>query len=76
MTERGVINYKGVDFEVEYDYQPEEAAVMYYPDGSGYPGCPEAAELSTISHMGVDFSEVFEDDFEEIELLILAEKAK
>lgn len=25
---------------IEYDYEPGEAKVMYYPDGSGYPGSP------------------------------------
>lgn len=25
---------------IDFDFQPEEQMVMYYPDGSGYPGCP------------------------------------
>ena len=32
---------------VEFDYEPEEQMVMYYPDGSGYPGSP--ANVSNIS---------------------------
>ncbi len=32
---------------VEFDYEPEEQTVMYYPDGSGYPGSP--ANVSNIS---------------------------
>ena len=41
------------DFETEienasvsiyFDYQPEEAMVRYYPDGSGYPGCPASVD--------------------------------
>ena len=24
---------------ISFDYQPEEAKVLYYSDGSGYPGC-------------------------------------
>ena len=24
---------------ISFDYQPEEAMVLYYSDGSGYPGC-------------------------------------
>ena len=24
---------------ISFDYQPEESTVMYYSDGSGYPGC-------------------------------------
>jgi len=29
---------------VEFDYQPEEPMVMYYPDGSGDPGCPASVD--------------------------------
>ena len=29
---------------VEFDYQPEEQMVMYYPDGSGDPGCPASVD--------------------------------
>jgi len=32
---------------VEFDYEPEEQMVMYYPDGSGHPGSP--ANVSNIS---------------------------
>ena len=24
---------------ISFDYQPEESTVLYYSDGSGYPGC-------------------------------------
>ena len=44
------INYCGLDLEVHYDYSPEEPMVMYYKDGSGYPGCPEDAEITEILH--------------------------
>ena len=27
------------DVTIRFDYSPEEAMVMYYSDGSGYPGC-------------------------------------
>jgi hypothetical protein len=29
---------------VEFDYQPEEQMVMYYPDGSGDPGSPASVD--------------------------------
>ncbi len=29
---------------VEFDYQPEEPGVMYYPDGSGDPGYPASVD--------------------------------
>lgn len=67
------INFKEVDFDVEYDHQPAEKAVMYYSDGSGYPGCPESLEVTSITHQGTDFSELMYDYMEEIEELILDE---
>ena len=32
---------------ISFDFQPEEAMVRYYSDGSGYPGC--AASVDNIS---------------------------
>ena len=29
---------------ISFDYQPEEAMVMYYSDGSGYPGCSASVD--------------------------------
>ena len=54
------IEFQGVEFEVEFDYQPEEAAVMYYADGSGYPGCSESFEIREIDHEGYDWYDIFE----------------
>ena len=68
MTE--TIKFKGVEFLVEFDYQPEEPMVMYYPDGSGYPGCPEEIQITKIEHQGTDFFELLEGEFEAIEELI------
>jgi hypothetical protein len=34
-----------IDVEIEYVYHPGEPMVMYYPDGSGYPGYPADVEL-------------------------------
>jgi len=66
------ITYKGIEFEVEYDYQPEEPMVRYYSDGSGYPGCAECIDgISSITHKGTDFLDFFEDEIEEIENVIL-----
>ena len=33
---------------ISFDFQPEEAMVRYYADGSGYPGCP-----ASIDNIGV-----------------------
>ena len=65
------IEFKGVEFEVGFDYQPYEAEVRYYSDGSGYPGCPESADVCQITHKGTCFYELMEDHFEDIEILIL-----
>ena len=29
---------------IAFDFQPEEAMVRYYSDGSGYPGCPASVD--------------------------------
>jgi len=55
------ITYKGIDFDVTFDYQPEEKMVRYYPDGSGYPGCAESIDNIQVYHNGTDFTELFED---------------
>lgn len=53
------VKYEGIEFDVDYDYQPEEKMVRYYPDGSGYPGCPEELTINEISHKGTDFTDFF-----------------
>ena len=49
------INYKGIDFDVHYEFFPEEEVVMYYKDGSGHPGCPASIEIESITMRGVEF---------------------
>jgi hypothetical protein len=61
------ITYKGVEFDVEFDYQPEEAEVLYDSNGTGDPGCSEEISIYKISHMGVCFTEVLESNSYEIE---------
>jgi len=39
------LGHSSLEVEVEFDYQPGEPMVMYYLDGSGYPGSPATAEL-------------------------------
>jgi len=29
---------------IRFDYQPEESTVLYYSDGSGYPGCAASVD--------------------------------
>jgi hypothetical protein len=65
------ITYKGIEFDVEYDYQPEEPMVMYYADGSGYPGSREQIEILNIWFCDADFFELLEDKLDEIANKIL-----
>ena len=51
--------YRGVKFEVEYDYQPEEKQVRYDSNMEGYPGCPASIEINGINCGEVDFTEFF-----------------
>ena len=64
------IFYKGVEFDVDFYYQPEEPMIMYYADGSGYPGSPAEIEIYEIKHKGTYFYEVLEDNLDDIEDLI------
>ena len=37
-----------LELEIEGNYTPEEPMVMYYADGSGYPGSPSEFEIQNI----------------------------
>ena len=65
------IDYKGVEFDVEFDYQPSEKQVLYYNDGSGYPGSPEMVEITEFKHKGTCFLEWIEHVEDEVSELIL-----
>jgi len=70
MNYTSYIDFKGVELRVEYDYQPEEKAVMYYSDGSGYPGCPESVDITAIHLIHgkekIDVMELCEAYYDEI----------
>jgi hypothetical protein len=58
MSEIETINFRGVDFEVEFDYQPAEQGDLEYP------GChAEVEAINELKHKGTCFIE-FVDDFE------------
>ena len=46
-----------VPFDVECTFYPGEPMVMYYPDGSGYPGSPDDVECISISFGGGKFTQ-------------------
>ena len=43
-------------------YSPEEPMVMYYPDGSGYPGCSAEFEITSVSLNGTRITDLISDD--------------
>ena len=60
------ITYKEVELDITYEYSPEEKAVMYYKDGSGYPGCAEELNITEVYHNETDMYELLEDQFDEL----------
>lgn len=69
------INYKGVDFDVNYDFQPSEKEERYDTSGLGYPGSPEYIKcINEITHKGTCFLELLEDNDHEIKSIILETK--
>lgn len=66
------IEYCNVVLFVTGCYSPEEKMVMYYPDGSGYPGSPAAFEINKIQCGRQDIMDLLSSDqLENIEKLIL-----
>jgi hypothetical protein len=61
-----------IKFDVEYEYEPEEEVVMFYPDGSGHGGHPLTFEILKIGHGGEDFTDFFADEMDEIKTLLWA----
>lgn len=64
--------YLELELIVDYDYQPEEPMVRYYPDGSGYPGAAEEVTVTSVKFGNVELiSELSDEQIEEIEEQIL-----
>ena len=42
------VGRSSLEVEIDYKAYPAEPMVRYYPDGSGYPGCPAHAELQAV----------------------------
>lgn len=62
------VTFRGIDLRVDYDYRPEEKAVRYYSDGSGYPGCAEQLDIYKITHCKEDITDLFDQKMmEELE---------
>tara|TARA_R110002020_G_scaffold1878_1_gene8599 strand:- start:7799 stop:8014 length:216 start_codon:yes stop_codon:yes gene_type:complete len=66
------IIYYGVELQVDYKHCAEEPMIMYYGDGTGYPGSPAEVELLSTEVNGVDITDILlEKQIEEIENIIL-----
>jgi len=60
-----VINYKGFEFNYQYNYQPAEKQT--HED----PGCDEDFEIFNITLNGIDASELLEGQIEEFEEAVI-----
>lgn len=62
MKRSEVIDIKGIEFTVDFDYQPYEKEVRFDSNMEGYPGCAEdVTEIYEIRHKGEDFFDLFEE---------------
>lgn len=64
------VQFKGVEFDVDYNFIEGQKEIMYLPDGSGQEGLDSYVEIILITFQGEDFTEILERDFTEIEELI------
>ena len=48
-----------LEVQILYEHTPGERMVMYYPDGSGYPGSPPEVEFLSchVFRWGIDYDE-------------------
>ena len=60
------VNVYDVRLEVSGYYSPAEAMVMYYPDGSGYPGCSAEFDIETVTVEGVNIYELLSEHVKQI----------
>lgn len=60
------VNVYDVNLEVSGYYSPEEPMVMYYGDGSGYPGSSADFEIETVTVEGVDIYDLLSEHVKQI----------
>lgn len=53
LTLEEVLEIYCLEVEVEFDANPGEPMVRYYPDGSGYPGSPPEVEITKVTVLEV-----------------------
>ena len=62
---RVTVTYEGAEFEVAYDYQPAERAVLDLESPLCGPGCDAEVEIYAIYHKGDEITDVVRDDIRE-----------
>jgi hypothetical protein len=55
------ITFYDTELSVDYEYDPGEPMVMYYPDGTGSPGCAHSVEIHDIFVGETGIYNVFDD---------------
>jgi hypothetical protein len=66
MTQEATIKWKGIIFNVEFEYEPFEKQTLEYPGQ-----CESVSEISEFRHKGECFLEFTEGHEDELEELIL-----
>lgn len=58
---KATINFRGFEFDVQYDYEPAEMQTYEYP------GCPATFDFWQVELNGIDAMDLLEHCFEEFE---------
>jgi hypothetical protein len=61
MATQGTINYKGFEFNFDYNYEPYEQQTYEYP------GSPAQFEIYNVTLNGIDASDLLENQIEEFD---------
>lgn len=65
---KATIYFKGIEFDIQFDYQPEEKEYFNYKEGYGHSGCPAAIEgIWEVKHKGTNFVDFLDDIYEDWE---------
>ena len=57
------VTYKGLIFQVDYDYTPERSGVWTLPNGDpGYPDEPAELDIEAIKLCGIDIYDLLSQD--------------
>ena len=65
MATQGTINYKGFEFNFDYNYEP------YVQQTYEYPGSPAQFEIYNITLNGIDASDLLENQIEEFDEYVI-----